>query len=111
MARPVTQGRVYHLDELDALPTPDFIQDMLSIHDTFVNALIDTGATHSFILCAFICKLDIIPESLAKILMVETPSRRLLEAHCIHKGCKIKALRIKVFLSLILLNFSRFDVY
>lgn len=42
MARPVTQGRVYHLDELDALPTPDFIQDMLSIHDTFVNALIDT---------------------------------------------------------------------
>lgn len=80
MARPIVQGRVYHLDEPGALPIPILIHGMLSIHDIFSKYLIDTGAAHFFIFCAFACKLDIRPEPLGEVLAVETPSRVLLEA-------------------------------
>lgn len=62
---------------------------MLFIHDTSTKALIDTGATHSFISCSFIGNLDFRPKPLVEILTVETPSRGLLEAHCVYKDCKI----------------------
>lgn len=101
---------MYHLDELGALPTPIFIQGMLSIHNAYAKALIDTSATHYFIFYALACKLDIRLEPLEKILTVETPSRGLLVAHCVYKDCKIKTLEIEVFVDLILLDFLGFDV-
>lgn len=50
---------------------------MLSIHNFIARALIDTGATHSFISCKFARNFEIKPEPLEQILVVEMPSRRL----------------------------------
>lgn len=83
---------------------------MLFIHDTSTKVLIDTGATHSFISCSFVGNLDFRPKPLVEILTVETPSRGLLEAHCVYKDCKIKTLGIEIFVNLMLLDFVGFNV-
>ena len=72
--------------------------------------MIDTGATHSFILCAFAYNLKFRPKALEKTLVVKTPSKRLLEAHCLYKDYRIRTSGIEVCVNLIPLDFVRFDV-
>lgn len=48
-AKPIAKGRVFHLDESNAVPTLVIIQGTLSIHDSTAHALIDTYVTYSFI--------------------------------------------------------------
>lgn len=57
--KPVAQGRVFHLDEPNAITTPTIIKGILSVYNFTVRALVDTGATHSFITYNFARNLPI----------------------------------------------------
>ena len=46
---PTTTGRVFNLSKMDALTDPQVIEGTLLVQDTYMQALMDLGATHSFI--------------------------------------------------------------
>lgn len=52
--------------------------------------LFDSGATHSFVSCAFAGKLEITPETLNFQMCVKTPPRDLLFTKNVLRSCKIE---------------------
>lgn len=108
--RPITQGRIFNLDEPSAIATLAIIQGTLSIHNSIARALINTHASHSFISCIFTKNLDLKPKSLWQTLIIETPFRGLLEAYIIYKNCKVKVSGKELTIDLILLDFLGFNV-
>lgn len=77
---PIAQGRVFHLDKSSAITTLTVIQGTFSIYNSTAHILIDTGATNSFVSSKFAKNLEIKPETLCQVLVIETPPKGLLES-------------------------------
>ena len=67
------QARVYAFTRQEAEAAPDVIRGNISLFDFQVYALIDPGATHSFIASSTASKLSVTPGVLGKDLTVSTP--------------------------------------
>ena len=58
----------------EALATPDVVTGTLSIFGDYARVLIDPGATHSFISCEYVTRVEATPVPLGCGLEVATPT-------------------------------------
>lgn len=72
--------------------------------------LFDSGATHSFVSCAFAGKLEITPETLNFQMCVKTPPRDLLFTKNVLRSCKTEINCRVLKVDLIILRMFDFDV-
>lgn len=101
----MTRGNVYNLNEQDAEATPAITQGMFFISNSVACALIDSGITHSFILYNLVKCLSMIPVSLGKTLVVETPTKDILVSYVVCKSYRVKVTNEELTMDLLLLDF------
>lgn len=96
---------MYHLDELDVEATLVIIQYMLSISNSFARALIDFGATHSFISLIFAKCLFVKFKALDSTLIVDTHAKGVLVSNIVYKSYRVNVANRELALELLLLDF------
>ncbi|XP_052179889.1 uncharacterized protein LOC127793145 [Diospyros lotus] len=106
----VQQGRVFHLTRQDTAEDPAVIEGTMLLYGIPMHALIDSGASHSFISHAFAKVLGDKPESLNCRMIVATPMGKSLETSSGYKDRKIRIEEVEFLVDLILLEFQDFDV-
>lgn len=109
-ARTNARGRIFQLDESDAMVTLAIIQGTLFIYNFIARALTDNSAMHSFMPYKFATNLIAESVPLEQTIIVETPSRGLLEARVVYKTYLVKVLSRELTVDLILLDFLGFDI-
>ncbi|XP_052179895.1 uncharacterized protein LOC127793152 [Diospyros lotus] len=106
----VQQGRVFHLTRQDTIENPAVIEGTMLLSCIPMHALIDSGASHSFISHAFAKVLGDKPENLNYCMIVATPMGKSLETSSGYKNRKIQIKEVEFLVDLILLEFQDFDV-
>ncbi|XP_052204017.1 uncharacterized protein LOC127809294 [Diospyros lotus] len=104
------QGRVFHLTRQDAAEDPTVIEGTMFLSGIPMHALIDSGASHSFISHAFAKIVGDKPENLKCRMIVTTPMGKSLETSSGYKDRKIQIGEVEFSVNLILLEFRDFDV-
>ncbi|XP_073122203.1 uncharacterized protein [Henckelia pumila] len=95
-------------DQID----PEFaiFSDMIRIVDLPANALIDTGATHSFISVKFMMKLGIMPDESVSGFSVSLLSGRELKSNQVVRDCKIQMQGLDMYADFIVLEMEDFNI-
>ncbi|XP_058726228.1 uncharacterized protein LOC131597554 [Vicia villosa] len=84
-ARPIAKGRVYTMDAKESGQANNVIQEECQVAGNTLTALIDTGATHSFISLDCANRLNIKISPLLFDLQVSTPAKNLVvNSTCLH---------------------------
>ncbi|PKA48706.1 RNA-directed DNA polymerase like [Apostasia shenzhenica] len=104
-----TQPRVYALTRQEAQDSPDVIAGTLSLNDSPVIVLFDSGASHSFISESIIQKLQLETCPLDEVLHVALPTGITIEVKLFVK-VKIKIKNKEFWAELIVVPIIEFDV-
>ena len=88
-SKPVVQGRAFVVTSQKAWNPNEVITGKLLINSCEVYALLDTGATHSFISPACAQRLKLTPEKLDFDLSVETPLGEIAITSIVYKSCLV----------------------
>jgi hypothetical protein len=105
-----TQARVFALTQQQAQANPDVVTGTMKVSSHEVKVLIDPGSTHSFVACAFECKLDSPRELLEYPLNVETPLGVSMIASHVYPSCSIVVNDHELKADLVPLKLDEFDV-
>ena len=81
------QARVFAMTGQEAAEAPDVIVGKVLLGDNEVYALIDPGATHSFIASNFASNLHVEPGLLNEQLRVRTPLGESLAVQTVYRDC------------------------
>jgi len=84
-----TSGSVYNLTCEDAKADPAVIEGTLFFSDFSFHALIDPGATHSFVSHALVDGLKLTPRELGYQMIIATPMGKTLETVIGCQGCML----------------------
>ena len=82
----------------------------ISIAHTLAYALIDSGASHSFVFANFVKKLDMVPDLLDEMCIVSLPSGENLTSHFGFKATPIKIVGRELPIDLIILEMVDYDL-
>ncbi|XP_030470573.2 uncharacterized protein LOC115688788 [Syzygium oleosum] len=108
--RPLAQGRIYALTQEDDENSNAVITSTIFLNNRAAYALIDTGATHSFVSSQFVrlAKLEMKP--LKNALSVSTPMKNEVQTTLGCQGCKIIIGGLADIINLAVLAMYDFDV-
>ena len=105
-----THARVFTVTQQEADASPDVITGMISVYDHDAYALVDPGATHSFISVPFTERHQIESQSIDVYMVVSVPNRDTMISERIVPG-SILVIQIKDFpADLIVLGIHDFDI-
>ncbi|XP_042454998.1 uncharacterized protein LOC122039050 [Zingiber officinale] len=104
------KGRVFSMTQEQVDLDASIITSMIFVASIPAHALIDSGATHSFISAIYIAKLGITPEQMIKGYSVSLPSGVKLYNNRVVRNCQIKMQNCMVSAELIVLEMVEFDV-
>ena len=105
-----TQGRVYHMTQEEVQAASDVVAGMITLNAQQVYALLDPGATHSFVSTKFIHKLTMPKCMLEKGLTVSTPLGERVDIDEIYRGCNVQIGGQNLQVDLVPLTIQDFDV-
>jgi hypothetical protein len=80
-----TPGRVYNMTQEDIRAASDVVAGMLQINSQVVYALIDPGATHSFVANRIVEKLGKCLNKVDKGFIISTPLGETVNIDCVYK--------------------------
>jgi len=106
----IRQGHVYNLTCKDAETDLAFIKGTLFFSNILVHALIDLGATHSFVLHASVDSLKLEPRKLGYQMVIATPMGTTQETVI---GCQVSIFNmggLNLKIDLAILDIQDFDV-
>ena len=84
-----THGRVYHMTYKDVGAVPDMVPGTLQLDTIQVYALIDPGASHSFVSYRIVNNLHVLSSKLGVGVMVSTPLGENIHIDDIYRGVKL----------------------
>ncbi|KAI9160100.1 hypothetical protein LWI28_005107 [Acer negundo] len=84
-----TQGRVFAITEQDARASNDVVSGTSSLFSREATILFDSGATHSFVSCAFSAYANISAEPLDLCVTIATPMGDSMLVNQVYKSCLI----------------------
>ncbi|XP_042387544.1 uncharacterized protein LOC121979615 [Zingiber officinale] len=105
-----TKGRVFAMTQEQVVLDAAIITSMILVASIPAHALIDSGATHSFISATYIAKLGITPEQMNKGYSVSLPSGEELHSNRVVRNCQMMMQNRIVSAELIVLDMVEFDV-
>jgi len=107
-----TQGRVYHMTYEDVGAVPDVVAGTLQLDIMQVYALIDPGASHSFVSYRIVNNLHVLSSNLGVGVTVSTSLGENIHIDDIYRGVKlyIGGLELELRADLMLLDVYDFDV-
>jgi len=105
-----TQGRVYHMTYEDVRAVPDVVAGTLQLDTMQVYALIDPGASHSFVSYIIVNNLHVLSSNLAVGVMVCTPLGENIHIDDIYRGVKLYIGGLELRVDLMSLELYDFDV-
>ncbi|XP_075479430.1 uncharacterized protein LOC142520313 [Primulina tabacum] len=107
-----TIGRAYvmHAEEAETKPDTTLITGMIFISSVAIYALLDLGATHSFIFETFVKRLNILPEDLNLGFRVSIPSSDRMVTMGIVRNLELRLLKNLFQTNLIVLPMPEFDI-
>ncbi|XP_042467249.1 uncharacterized protein LOC122050411 [Zingiber officinale] len=105
-----TKGRVFAMSQEKVDLDTTIIIGMILVASIPAHALINSGATHSFISAAYITKLGITPEQMIKGYSVSLPSGEELHNNRVVRNCQMMMQNRIVGTELIVLDMVEFDV-
>ncbi|XP_075636932.1 uncharacterized protein LOC142609209 [Castanea sativa] len=108
--RPKTQGRVYALTQQEANTSNAVVTSIIPVSTTYVYALFDPGATHSFISTKFAKKHNFKFEPLESELCLDTLVRGVVVTDNVCKSCVVKIADRELLADLTLLEMRDFDI-
>ncbi|XP_052197382.1 uncharacterized protein LOC127804547 [Diospyros lotus] len=109
-AQNVRPGRVYNLTCEDAEADPAIIEGTLFFSNTLVHALIDPGATHSFVSHASVEGLKLEPRELGYQMVIATPMGSTLRTTVGCHGCIFNMGGENFKIDLVVLDIQDFDI-
>ena len=101
---------MFAMTRQEAAEAPDVIAGKVFLFDTEVYALIDPGATHSFIASNIASSLSVEPGLLNEKLSVQTPLGESLAVRTIYRDCIVKIDTGEIPVDLIVLPFLDLDI-
>jgi len=105
-----TQGRVYHMTYEDVGAIPDVVTGTLQLDTMQVYALIDPGASHSFVSYRIVNNLHVLSSNLGVRVIVSTPLGENILINDIYRGVKLYIGGLELRVDLIPLELYDFDV-
>jgi len=98
------------MTQKEAQAVLNVVASTLFLNSQQVYALIDPGATYSFIVKRFESKLKVKPIKLDKGFIINTPLRDVVCVHYMYKGVMVKIKGLDVDVNLMPLEFHDFDL-
>ncbi|TYK11035.1 DNA/RNA polymerases superfamily protein [Cucumis melo var. makuwa] len=108
--RPKQQGKVYAMTQQEAEDAPDVITGTILICNVPADVLFDPGATHSFVSCTFMTKLNRMLKPLSEGLAIYTPVGDVLLVNEVLRNCEILVECISLLVDLLPLELQMLDV-
>ncbi|XP_047306302.1 uncharacterized protein LOC124909693 [Impatiens glandulifera] len=106
----VILDRVYSMSQKEVNPNSTIITCNLLIADKLANTLIDTGATNSFISTCFVQQAGLKPIESMAVYKISLPSGPGLKTNKFVRACEIQLQNHKMFVDLVVVEMSGFDV-
>ncbi|GAV66986.1 zf-CCHC domain-containing protein/RVP_2 domain-containing protein [Cephalotus follicularis] len=106
----VVKGRVFVLTQTEVLESTSIVGGTVYVYGFSARALMDSGASHSFIASRFASCLDVSPVCMPFVLDVSTPSGGSLCADSVYRGCELSVAGVLLSADLIVLPLFDFDV-
>ncbi|XP_052172181.1 uncharacterized protein LOC127788109 [Diospyros lotus] len=103
-------AQVFHLTKAEANADPSVVEGTLFIHTTHVHALVDPGATHSFIANESARSLGLEPSIMGYGVRIQSPIGETIETNLIVRDCDVDIEDEKFKIDLILMEMHDFDV-
>ena len=110
MGRPQTQARVFAVTQHQADVAPEVMTGTIQVFDRDAYALIDPGATHSFISMKFITQVNLEIQPIDCSMVVSLPTGDSLIADRVYMGCRVIIEGYEFRANLVLLDIQDFDV-
>lgn len=98
------------LTQVDAAANSSVVTGEIIIHEIIAHALIDLGATHSFISSKYVRKLGRTAYQVSVLYSVTLPSRVVLQSTLILRACLIIIEGRELYVDLIMLDMSNYEV-
>ena len=105
-----TQAQVFSVTQQEANASPDVITGMISVYDHDAYALVDPGATHSFISLPFTERYQIESQPIDGRMVVSVPNGDTMISERIVLGSKLVIQNKDFLVDLILLGIHDFDI-
>ncbi|XP_058740934.1 uncharacterized protein LOC131613264 [Vicia villosa] len=105
-----TYGKVFALAGSQPTSVDRLIQGTCYIHDTPLIAIIDTGATHLFISAECVKRLGLVPSTLGREMVIDTPSMGSVTTSLVCLNCPLSILGKDFGVDLICLPLNGLDV-
>ncbi|XP_052206783.1 uncharacterized protein LOC127811112 [Diospyros lotus] len=103
-------ARVFQLTKAEADADPIVVEGTLFIHTTPVHALVDPGATHSFIANESARSLGLAPSIIGHGVRIQSPIGETMETNLMIRDCDVDIEDEKFKIDLILMEMHDFDV-
>ncbi|XP_020409514.1 uncharacterized protein LOC18781549, partial [Prunus persica] len=103
-------GRVYHMSQQQAQPSPDVVTGMLSVFGTPARVLIDSGATHSFVTPSVARNADVRQSALRDELAISVPTGEIFYVGTVYSDSAILVRDVCLEADLIPLEMVGLDV-
>ena len=103
-------GKVFALAGSQPTSADRLIRGICYVHDTPLIAIIDTGATHSFISVECVKKLGIVPSTLSKEMVIDTPSMGSVTTSFVCLNCPLTIVGRDFGVDLICLPLGELDI-
>lgn len=108
--KPQAGGKVFALAGSQPTSAYRLIKSTCYIYDTHLIAIIDTGATHSFIYVECVKKLGLVPSTLGREMVIDTPFIRLITTSLVFLNCPLSIFCKEFGVDLICLLLSDLDI-
>ncbi|XP_028754094.1 uncharacterized protein LOC114713594 [Neltuma alba] len=108
--RPRNQGKVFAMTHEDARKSPNMIQGTIRLNGNLVQALFDSGASHSFIAYECARRLGLKVDKLPYDLVVSTPTGAKVITASVCLNCLIQYEQNDTVIDLICMSFQNMDI-
>ncbi|XP_058219747.1 uncharacterized protein LOC131330251 [Rhododendron vialii] len=105
-----TGGRIFALQTEEQEQDPSVIQGTLLLYSTCVQALFDSGASHSFISTTCVIALALETEPLSKSTKVVSPMGGSITVNLVCRGCELEVANLRLTCDLRMIDMVDFDV-